>query len=29
VVAIRPPWGRIGVRVAGSWIVVIGLLLLG
>jgi urease accessory protein len=29
VVAIRVPWGRIAVRVAGSWIVAIGLLLLG
>jgi hydrogenase/urease accessory protein HupE len=29
VVAIRPPWARIAVRVAGSWIVAIGLLLLG
>lgn len=29
VVAIRAPWGRIAVRVAGSWIVAIGLLLLG
>ena len=29
VVAIRAPWGRIAVRVAGSWIVAIGLLLAG
>jgi hydrogenase/urease accessory protein HupE len=29
VVAIRPPWGRIAVRVAGSWIAAVGLLLLG
>ena len=29
VVVIRAPWGRIAVRVAGSWIVAIGLLLLG
>jgi hydrogenase/urease accessory protein HupE len=29
VVAIRVPWARIAVRVAGSWIVAIGLLLLG
>ena len=29
VVAIRVPWVRIAVRVAGSWIVAIGLLLLG
>jgi len=29
VVSIRAPWGRIAVRVAGSWIVAIGLLLLG
>lgn len=29
VVAIRAPWGRIAVRVAGSWIVAVGLLLLG
>jgi hydrogenase/urease accessory protein HupE len=29
VVAIRAPWGRIAVRVAGSWMVAIGLLLLG
>ena len=29
VVAIRVPWGRIAVRMAGSWIVAIGLLLLG
>jgi len=29
VVAVRVPWGRIAVRVAGSWIVAIGLLLLG
>ena len=29
VVAIRAPWGRIAVRVVGSWIVAIGLLLLG
>jgi urease accessory protein len=27
--AVRVPWGRIGVRVAGSWIVAIGLLMLG
>jgi hydrogenase/urease accessory protein HupE len=29
VVAVRVPWGRIAVRVAGSWIAAIGLLLLG
>jgi hydrogenase/urease accessory protein HupE len=29
VVALRPPWTRIAVRVAGSWLVAIGLLLLG
>ena len=29
VVALRAPWTRIAVRVAGSWIVAIGLLLLG
>ena len=29
VVSIRAPWGRIAVRVAGSWIAAIGLLLLG
>ena len=29
VVAIRVPWGRIAVRVAGSWITAVGLLLLG
>ena len=29
VVAIRVSWGRIAVRVAGSWIAAIGLLLLG
>jgi urease accessory protein len=29
VVVIRAPWGRTAVRVAGSWIVAIGLLLLG
>ena len=29
VVALRTPWTRIAVRVAGSWIVAIGLLLLG
>ena len=29
VVAIHAPWARIAVRVAGSWIVAIGLLLLG
>jgi hydrogenase/urease accessory protein HupE len=29
VVAIRVPWGRVAVRVGGSWIVAIGLLLLG
>jgi len=29
VVAIRAPWGRIAVRVAGSWIVASGRLLLG
>jgi hypothetical protein len=28
-VAIRAAWGRIAVRVAGSWIVASGLLLLG
>jgi hydrogenase/urease accessory protein HupE len=29
VVTIRAPWGRIAVRVAGSWVAAIGLLLLG
>jgi hydrogenase/urease accessory protein HupE len=29
VVALRAPWARIAVRVAGSWIVAIGLLMLG
>lgn len=29
VVWLRPPWTRIAVRVAGSWIVAIGILLLG
>lgn len=29
VVSLRAPWARIAVRVAGSWIVAIGLLLLG
>jgi hydrogenase/urease accessory protein HupE len=29
VVVLRAPWARIAVRVAGSWIVAIGLLLLG
>ncbi len=29
VMAIRARWGRIAVRVAGSWIAAIGLLLLG
>ena len=29
VVAIRVPWGRIAVRVAGSWIAAVGLLFLG
>jgi hydrogenase/urease accessory protein HupE len=29
VVAIRTPWARIAVRVAGSWIVAVGLLMLG
>jgi hydrogenase/urease accessory protein HupE len=29
VVATRVPWGRIAVRVAGSWIVAVGLLLVG
>ena len=29
VVRIRVPWGRIAVRVAGSWIAAMGLLLLG
>lgn len=29
VVAIRSPWGRIAVRVVGSWIAAIGLLMLG
>jgi hydrogenase/urease accessory protein HupE len=29
VVAMRVPWGRIAVRVAGSWIAAIGLLALG
>lgn len=29
VIRLRPPWARIAVRVAGSWIVASGLLLLG
>jgi hypothetical protein len=29
VVALRAPWTRIAVRVAGSWVAAIGLLLLG
>jgi len=29
VVWLRPPWTRIAVRVVGSWIAAIGLLLLG
>ena len=29
VVGLRAPWSRIAVRVAGSWIAAIGLLLLG
>jgi hydrogenase/urease accessory protein HupE len=29
VVAIRAPWARIAVRVAGSWIAAVGLLMLG
>jgi hydrogenase/urease accessory protein HupE len=29
VIRLRPPWTRIAVRVAGSWIVATGLLLLG
>lgn len=29
VVALRAPWARIAVRVAGSWIAAVGLLLLG
>jgi len=29
VVRLRAPWARIGVRVAGSWIAAIGLLMLG
>jgi hydrogenase/urease accessory protein HupE len=29
VVSLRQPWTRIAVRVAGSWIAAIGLLLLG
>jgi hydrogenase/urease accessory protein HupE len=29
VVWLRPPWSRIAVRVAGSWIAAVGLLLLG
>jgi hypothetical protein len=29
VIRLRPPWARIVVRVAGSWIVATGLLLLG
>jgi hydrogenase/urease accessory protein HupE len=29
VVALKPPWTRIVVRVAGSWIAAMGLLLLG
>jgi hypothetical protein len=29
VVALRAPWSRIAVRVAGSWIAAAGLLLLG
>jgi hydrogenase/urease accessory protein HupE len=29
VIRLQPPWARIAVRVAGSWIVASGLLLLG
>jgi len=29
VVSLRSPWARIAVRVAGSWVVAIGLLMLG
>ena len=29
VVSLRPPWTRVAVRVAGSWIVAVGLLYLG
>ncbi|HZY02753.1 MAG TPA: hypothetical protein VFF02_04585, partial [Anaeromyxobacteraceae bacterium] len=29
VVGVRAPWGRVAVRVAGSWIAAIGLLSLG
>jgi hydrogenase/urease accessory protein HupE len=29
VAALRPPWARLAVRVAGSWIAAVGLLLLG
>jgi hydrogenase/urease accessory protein HupE len=29
VISLKPPWTRIAVRVAGSWIAAIGLLLLG
>jgi hypothetical protein len=29
VVSLRPPWTRIAIRVAGSWIAATGLLLLG
>lgn len=28
-VAVRPPWARVALRVAGSWVAAIGLLLLG
>jgi hydrogenase/urease accessory protein HupE len=28
-VALRPPWTRIALRVAGSWVAAVGLLLLG
>ena len=29
VVSLRRPWARIAVRVAGSWVAAVGLLLLG
>jgi hypothetical protein len=29
VVALRAPWARVAVRVVGSWIAAVGLLVLG
>jgi len=29
VVSLRPAWSRIAVRVAGSWLAAIGLLMIG